>query len=80
MKTMTCKQLGGACDQAFQANTFEEMAELSKQHGMAMLQKQDEAHLKAMTAMQGLMKTPDAMQAWYERKKREFEALPDDDS
>ncbi len=30
MKTMTCKQLGGACDKEFQANTFEEMAELSK--------------------------------------------------
>jgi len=36
MKTMTCKQLGGACDQTFQANTFEELTELSKQHGMEM--------------------------------------------
>lgn len=35
MKTMTCKQLGGACDKEFHAQTFEEMAELSKQHGMA---------------------------------------------
>ncbi len=26
MKTMTCKQLGGACDKAFSANTFEELA------------------------------------------------------
>jgi hypothetical protein len=25
MKTMNCKQLGGACDKEFQANTFEEM-------------------------------------------------------
>lgn len=23
MKTMTCRQLGGACDQVFHANTFE---------------------------------------------------------
>ena len=36
MKTMTCDQLGGACKETFQAETFEEMAELSKQHGMAM--------------------------------------------
>lgn len=36
MKTMTCKQLGGACDKEFSANTFEEIAELSKQHGMEM--------------------------------------------
>ncbi len=27
---MTCKQLGGACDATFSANTFEEIAELSK--------------------------------------------------
>lgn len=34
MKTMTCKQLGGACDKEFHTETFEEMAELSKKHGM----------------------------------------------
>jgi hypothetical protein len=34
MKTMTCKQLGGACDIMFQAETFGEMSELSMQHGM----------------------------------------------
>lgn len=39
MKTMTCKQLGGACDIAFNANTFEEMADMSKKHGMEMFQK-----------------------------------------
>jgi len=33
MKTMTCKQLGGACDKEFQANSFEEITEMSKQHG-----------------------------------------------
>ncbi len=30
MKTMTCRQLGGACDKKFHAETFDEMAELSK--------------------------------------------------
>ena len=39
MKTMTCKQLGGACDKEFHANTFDEMAEMSKTHGMEMFQK-----------------------------------------
>lgn len=33
---MTCKQLGGACNHEFRADTFEEMAELSKSHGMEM--------------------------------------------
>jgi len=34
-------QPGGACDIPFRANTFEEIAELNKQHGMAMYQKQE---------------------------------------
>lgn len=78
MKTMTCKQLGGACDEAFQANSLEEMAELSKQHGMAMFQKNDATHLKAMREMQKLMQDPKAMAAWFEGKKNEFIALPED--
>jgi hypothetical protein len=78
MKTMTCKQLGGACDQVFQANTFEEMAEISKHHGMEMFQKQDKDHLDAMVKMQDLMQNPQEMQAWFESKKMEFESLKDD--
>ncbi len=76
MKTMTCKQLGGACDLEFTAETFEEIAELSKQHGGEMFQQGDEAHLKAMNAMQQLMASPEAMQQWFEDKRKEFDALP----
>ena len=79
MKTMTCKQLGGACDLEFHGNTFDEIAEKSKQHGMEMFQKNDEAHLKAMEKMRALMKTPnsDAMMNWMKSKRAEFDALPD---
>lgn len=76
MKTMTCKQLGGACTMGFTAETFEEIAEMSKKHGMEMFQKQDEPHLTAMEKMQDLMQNPIAMQEWFEGKKKEFEALP----
>jgi predicted small metal-binding protein len=51
MKTMTCKQLGGACDHEFRANSFEEIAEISKKHGIEMFQKKDPAHLKALEEM-----------------------------
>jgi len=78
MKTMTCKQLGGACDEKFSAETFEEIAEMSKNHGGEMFHKRDEEHLKAMEAMKNLMQDPNAMQQWYDDKKKEFEALPDD--
>jgi hypothetical protein len=78
MKTMSCKQLGGACDKEFYANYFEEITEMSKQHGMEMFQKQDEAHLKAISEIQVLMQKPDAMKKWFENKKKEFDALPED--
>jgi len=78
MKTMTCKQLGGACDKEFHANTFEEIAQLSKKHGMEMFQTNDAAHLKAMNEMQSLMQSPNAMKEWFENKRREFDALPHD--
>ena len=75
---MTCKQLGGACDKEFHAETFEEMAEMSKKHGTDMFQKEDDAHLKAMNDMKELMKNPDAMKGWFENKKKEFDPLPED--
>jgi len=77
MKTMTCKQLGGACELQFNANSFDEMAELSKKHGMEMFQKGDKDHLAAMNEMKELMKTPDAMKTWFETRRKEFEALPE---
>lgn len=77
MKTMTCEQLGGACDLEFHAITFEEMAELSKQHAMEMFQKKDQKHIEAMNNMQGLMKDPDKMNKWFESKRQEFESSPE---
>jgi hypothetical protein len=76
MKTMTCKQLGGVCDEAFHADTFEELAEQSRKHAMEMFKIGDEAHLKAMQRMQEFMENPDAMKQWMAEKKKEFEALP----
>jgi len=78
MKTMTCKQLGGACDLEFQANTFEEMAEMSKKHGMEMFQANDADHLEAMGAMKELMKKPGAMQEWFAARRADFNALAED--
>ena len=75
---MTCRELGGACDLAFHAETFEEIAEQSKQHGMAMFQQQDQAHLDAMADMQKLMANPENMQAWFESKQKMFDELPED--
>ncbi len=75
---MNCNQLGGACEKEFHANSFQEIAEMSKQHGTEMFKNNDEAHLKAMNKMQELMQKPEAMNEWFESMKKEFEALPED--
>jgi hypothetical protein len=77
MKTMTCKQLGGSCDKEFHAESFDEIAAMSKQHGIEMFQENDNAHLEAMQKMKQLMENPAAMREWFENKKQEFELLPD---
>ena len=77
MKAMTCNQLGGTCELVFQADTFDGMAEQSRAHAMEMMQQQDAAHLSAMDKMRTLMEDPVAMQAWFEGKRAEFEALPE---
>ena len=77
MKTMTCNQIGGACEVKFRAETFDEIADLSKKHGLEMHQKQDAAHLQAMQKMTELMKNPGDMGNWFESKRTEFNELPD---
>lgn len=76
MKIMTCKQLGGACDKEFHAESFKEMSELSKRHGIAMFQKKDPDHLKAMEEMKLMMMNPEAMEKWLRDRIKEFELLP----
>jgi predicted small metal-binding protein len=78
MKTMNCKELGGACDLEFHADTFDEVAQMSRDHGMEMFQKKDEAHLEAMYKMQTMMNDSEAIKNWIADKKKQFEELPSD--
>ena len=77
MKTMTCKQLGGACDKEFRAKTFEQMAEISKKHAHEMYKKGDAKHIKVMKQMMELMSNPNAMKKWMESRTKEFDKLPE---
>ncbi len=60
---MACKQLGGVYKEAFKAENFEEIDNLSKQHGTKMFQSGDPDHLKAMGEMQSLVKSPEVKKA-----------------
>lgn len=77
MKTMTCKQLGGACEQSFSANTFDEVAIMVSKHAREMVQNGDAAHIEAMNEMRGRMTSPDATKAWMDEKRKAFEASPE---
>lgn len=78
MKTMTCEELGGACGLEFRANTFEEIAKMSKDHGTEMFKSGDKEHIAAMQDMMQKLETPQEMQAWFEGKRKEFDELPED--
>ena len=74
MKSMTCNQLGGACDKVFTAATFEEMAALSQQHGKEMFGAQDAVHMAAMNEMMAIMQNG-KIDEWMNARKAEFDAL-----
>ncbi len=78
MKTMTCRQLGGACDEEFTGNSFEEIAKQSQAHGREMVMKGDQDHVDAMDAMQELMQKPEALNQWYEDRRQEYENMFDE--
>jgi hypothetical protein len=77
MKTMTCKELGGACNQGFTANTFDEIAMMVSKHAREMVQQGDAAHIEAMNEMRKNMTSPEATSAWMDEKRRAFNARPE---
>jgi len=74
MKSMTCNQLGGACDLEFSGETFDELAAQSQQHGKEMYGENDAPHMAAMGAMMELMKSGE-MDSWMAARKAEFDSL-----
>jgi arginine/lysine/ornithine decarboxylase len=78
MKTMTCKQLGGSCDQKFSAASFDDIAMMVSKHAREMVQNGDAAHIEAMNEMRKNMNSPEAMNAWMSEKRKAFDALPEE--
>lgn len=79
MKTMKCNQLGGpaGCTHEFHAETWDEMAEMSKKHGMEMMD--DVPHKEAMDKMTEMMNDSEAMEKWMKEKEEEFNTLAEDE-
>jgi len=74
MKSMTCNQLGGACEQVFLGETFDDLAAQSQQHGKEMYGANDGPHMAAMGQMMELMSAGE-MDSWMAARKAEFDAL-----
>ena len=77
MKKITCKELGGACEQAFLGDSFADVARQSRQHATEMLAKNDTDHLNAAERMKAFMATPTAMEEWMSEREIYFNNLPD---
>ena len=58
MKTMTCTQMGGACDAPFHGNTADDVIKAQDKHLKEMVAKGDETHKSALKSMQARWKNP----------------------
>jgi hypothetical protein len=77
MKTMTCKQLFGPCDELIHGETAEEMMKNSQNHGMEMVAKGDQSHIDAMNEMKKNM-NPESMGKMMAEFNKNFEELKED--
>jgi predicted small metal-binding protein len=78
MKTMTCKQLGGACDLQLRGDTADEVIKAQDRHLRDAVAEGDTAHEPALDEMKGRWKHPIKGMGWYKNTKREFSELPED--
>ena len=78
MKTMTCRQMGGPCDKAFQGETADDVINAQDQHLKDAVAAGDTAHEPANKDMRGRWKHPIKGMGWYKDTKKAFAALPED--
>lgn len=75
---MTCQQMGGPCDTAFQGKTADEVIKAQDKHLREKVEAGDTAHEEAHKAMQGRWKNPVKGWGWYMQVKKDFAALAED--
>jgi hypothetical protein len=78
MKTMTCRQLGGACDLPLRGTTADEVIKLQDKHLKSVVAEGDETHKHALQQMKGRWKHPIKGMGWYKNVKRDFATRPED--
>lgn len=74
MKTVTCKDLGGACDEPLTGETFAEVAQKSQAHVKEQMEKGDATHIAAVNAM--MSATPEDQQVMMAQYEKNFNDAP----
>lgn len=77
MKTMTCRQLGGPCDEEHRGDTADDVIQAQDRHLKDAVAAGDETHRDAAEAMKGRWKRPVSGLKWYRQAERDFAALPE---
>ena len=78
MKTMTCRQLGGACELLHSGEDANDIIHAQDRHLREVVAAGDTDHAPALDAMKGRWKRPISGMKWYRQVQRDFAALPAD--
>jgi hypothetical protein len=78
MKTMTCRQLGGPCDEPHVMATADEVIKAQDRHLREAVKAGDTSHEEAREAMKGRWRHPKRSMDWYSGVKRTFAGLPEE--
>jgi predicted small metal-binding protein len=77
MKTMTCRQLGGACDLQMRGDTADEIIKAQDRHLKEIVVDGDTAHEAALREMKGRWRHPLSGMKWYKNVKQDFAHQPE---
>lgn len=78
MKTMTCRQLGGTCDEPHRGETHNDVIKAQDRHLREAVAAGDTTHEPALKDMKARWRRPVSGMRWYRQVERDFEALPSD--
>jgi hypothetical protein len=76
MKSMTCRQMGGPCDQVHRGDDANEVIKAQDQHLKDAVAGGSTEHEQALKEMKGRWKRPVSGMKWYRQVQRDFDALP----
>jgi hypothetical protein len=77
MKTMTCRQLGGPCDENLQGETADDIIKAQDRHLRTAVREGDSSHEPAHKEMKGRWRHPKQSMQWYASTKKSFADMPE---